>query len=190
MPETRSSSQSLDEALGAILKLLQRRRTPYMVMGGLALSVWGRVRATQDIDLAIALDDEQEAHFLDDLKRAHFLPATPRTVVGHRLLVCRYLKSTKGLPIEVDLFFARGLYQNRALGRAAEVSLGPRRLRVIAPEDLVLYKLLASRPIDLLDIQAVLEEQRGRLDRRYLKYWAQQLKLTKRLNAALNKLAK
>jgi len=169
--------------LSAILDLLERRRIPYMIMGGLALSVWGRVRVTQDVDLNLSLDEREEARFLNDLRQAHFLPASPRAIVGHRLLVCRYLKSTKGLPVQVDLFLARGAYQRQALRRAPVIPLGHRRLRIIAPEDLILYKWLADRPIDHLDVQAILEEQAGRLDLRYVTRWARQLGVSKHLRA-------
>ena len=166
-----------------MVQLLEHRRIPYMVMGGLALSAWGRVRATQDVDLSVSLDPEREHEFLDALRAAHFLPAVPRAIIGHRLVTCRYLKSTRGLPVQVDLLIARGAYQRQALARAVTVPFGGLRLRVIAPEDLILHKLLADRPIDHLDVQAVLEEQGGRLDRPYLTRWAKRLGVTSRLLA-------
>ena len=181
MSGTNPSRHSLHEALAAVLRLLGRRRIPYMVMGGLALSVWGRVRVTQDVDLALALPEDQEDSFLTELQKAHFLPAAPRILVGHRLLICRYLKSSKGLPVQVDLFFARGSYQARAIERAVEVKLGRRAVRVISAEDLILYKLLADRPIDQLDARSVVEEQGGRLDRDYLARWAKRLGLASQM---------
>ena len=169
------SSQAFDAALKASLRLLQRRQIPYMVMGGLGLSVWGRVRVTQDVDLVIGLHERDEEDFINGLIKAHFLPAAPKAIVGHRLLVCRYLKTTKGLPIEVDFFFARGAYQKQALRRAIKVALGRLEIRVIAPEDLILHKLLADRPIDRLDVQTIFEEQAGRLNTKYLTRWARRL---------------
>ena len=183
----KSSSRSLDEALSAILKVLEHRQVPYMVMGGLALSAWGRVRLTQVVDLSLGLDEQEETRFLEELQKAHFLPTTPRAIIGHRLLVCRYLKPTKGLPVEVDLFFARGDYQRQAIHRAVVVHVGHHRLRIIAPEDLILHKLLADRPIDRLDIQGILQEQAGRLDTRYLSQWARRLGLSKLLENLLKR---
>ena len=176
---------ALHEALGAILRLLKRRRIPCMLMGGLALSVWGRIRVTQDIDLAVALDENREPRFLEDLLRLHFLPDKPRPVLGHRLLVCRYLKQSRGLPVEVDLFFARGAYPRQALRRAVLLRIGSQQVRVISPEDLILYKLLADRPMDRLDVRGIAEEQGGRLDRSYLKRWARRLGISKRLQGVL-----
>ncbi len=180
--ETRSSrSRPLDEALSAIIRLLERRKIPYMVMGEMALSVWGRVRVTQDVDVAIALDEPGEGAFLKALRKADFLAAAPRALFGHRFLICRYLKPTRGLPVQVDLFFVRQEYQRQALGRAVTIRLGGQHLKVISAEDLILYKLLADRPIDEMDVQAIVEEQRVRLNRKYLSRWAKHLGLSQHL---------
>lgn len=176
-----SPSRELNEALGAVLRLLERQRIPSMVMGGLALAVWGRVRATQDVDISLGLEADEEVGLLEELRRTHFLPDVPRVILGHRLIVCRYLKSAYGLPVQVDLFVVRGEYQRQALARAIPMTLGGRRLRVIAPEDLILQKLLADRPIDRMDVHVILEEQAGRLNQTYLKRWARRLGVAKRL---------
>ncbi len=154
-----------------------------MVMGGLALSVWGRVRATQDVDVSLSIDPAKESALTEALLAADFLPSAPRAIRGHRLVTCRYLKSSRGMPVQVDFLLARGAYQHQSLHRASTVTMGRRRLRVIAPEDLILHKLLASRPLDLLDVQAVVEEQAGRLDWPYLRRWAKALGLTRQLRS-------
>ena len=156
-----------------------------MVIGGLALSIWGRVRVTQDVDLAVAADPADEQALSPHLYPAHFLPAAFRNLPEQRLLACRYLKSSKGLPVQVDLFFARGPYQLQAIGRAVRVRLGRQWVQVVAPEDLILYKLLADRPLDRLDARSVVEEQGRRLDRKYLNRQARSLGLGKKLSLLL-----
>jgi len=170
-----------------MVRLLKRQGVPYMLMGGMALAVWGRSRFTHDVDLAIALPEKEFPHFLEVLKKAFFLPAPPRPMLGSRLIACRYLKPSKGLPVQVDLLLARGIYQEQALQRAVTVSLGSLHLRVVSPEDLILLKLLAGRPMDELDVLAVLQEQAKTLDRKYLKHWARHLGLAKQLSALSGK---
>ncbi len=156
-----------------------------MVLGGMALGGFGRLRVTQDVDFAVAVDPSDEPAFVRELQRAHFLPAAPRSLPGHRLLVCRYLKSSRGLPVQVDFLMARVLYQTQAILRAVEMKFGREKARVISAEDLILYKLLADRPMDRLDAQAVIEEQGKRLNRAYLRRWARSLGLSKKLAALL-----
>ncbi|MBI4226994.1 MAG: hypothetical protein HY600_01820 [Candidatus Omnitrophica bacterium] len=187
MPGPDTSRRALDEALDALLTVLHHRRLPYMVVGGMALAVWGRVRLTQDVDVGLSCDPQGEAALIEALRKAHFLPAAPRAIVGHRLIVCRYLKSSHGLPIQVDLLLARDAYQRQAIRRAQPIPWGRRALRLIAPEDLLLYKLIADRPIDQLDAVSVVEEQAGRLDLTYLRRWAKPLGLTRRLQPLLTR---
>ncbi len=179
----KTSLQFLDEALQAALRVLKRHRIPYMVMGGAALSIWGRSRLTQDLDLSIWVEKEGEAGVMEALMRARFVPATPRPLLGHRLVVCRYLGMTRGLPIQVDFFFARGEYQRQAIRRAVEIHLDREKVRFVAPEDLILHKLLADRPIDRMDVRSILEEQAGRLNQKYLSRWIKHFKLSGRFQA-------
>lgn len=187
MPGPETSRRALDEALDALLTVLQRRHLPYMVVGGMALAVWGRVRLTQDVDVGLSCEPRDETALIDALQASHFLPAAPRAIIGHRLIICRYLKSSHGLPVQVDLLLARDAYQRQAIQRAVTVAWGRRTLRLITPEDLLLYKLIADRPIDRLDALTVVEEQAGRLNVAYLRRWAKPLGLTRRLQPLLTR---
>ena len=73
----------------------------------------------------------------------------------------------------------------QAIGRAVRVRLGRQWVQVVAPEDLILYKLLADRPLDRLDARSVVEEQGRRLDRKYLNRQARSLGLGKKLSLLL-----
>ena len=55
---------------------------------------------------------------------------------------------------------------------------------LVSPEDLILLKLLASRPRDLADIGDVLFTQ-GELDTTYLRHWADELGVRASLEQAL-----
>lgn len=57
-------------------------------------------------------------------------------------------------------------------------------LRVISAADLILFKLLADRPKDRLDVQNVLTVQ-GIPDPDYLATWAKRIGLDERLHRAL-----
>lgn len=61
-----------------------------------------------------------------------------------------------------------------------------RKAWVVSPEDLILLKLIASRPRDIADVFDVLLAQ-GQLDEEYLRNWANQLGVTSRLDDVLEK---
>ena len=56
---------------------------------------------------------------------------------------------------------------------------------VLAPEDLILLKLVAFRPKDTFDLETVIDATRELLDVDYLRGWADRLRLRDRLEAFL-----
>lgn len=49
----------LEEALRAVMSVLEELGLPYMLIGGMANLVWGEARTTQDIDLTVHVDPER-----------------------------------------------------------------------------------------------------------------------------------
>lgn len=56
---------------------------------------------------------------------------------------------------------------------------------VVSPEDLILLKLIASRPRDIGDVMDIFLAQ-GQLDEEYLRKWASELNLLDSLNRVMN----
>jgi hypothetical protein len=77
------------------------------------------------------------------------------------------------LDVRVDLLFAESEFQKQALARAVPSELLPPndQVRVLACEDLVLFKLLSGRMIDRADAAYLLRENRARLDFLHLQHW-------------------
>jgi hypothetical protein len=59
-----------------------------------------------------------------------------------------------------------------------------RTIWLVSPEDLVLLKLLAARPRDLVDVSDVLFMQ-GQLDLKYMRTWADKLGISAELESKL-----
>lgn len=58
------------EALAAAARALDRRGERFALVGGLAVSIHGEVRFTRDVDLAVAVADDQAAERLVYAMRA------------------------------------------------------------------------------------------------------------------------
>jgi hypothetical protein len=69
-----------------------------------------------------------------------------------------------------DLIVAATDYELHAISRAREERLGSQLARVLAPEDVIVLKLIAGRAQDLADIEAILAAKPA-LDERYLETW-------------------
>jgi len=86
--------------------------------------------------------------------------------------------------IDVDIFLAESKFQESLLARRQREDYEGRQIWFVSPEDLILLKLIAGRPRDLVDVQDVFFTQ-GQLDEAYLRRWAAALGVTERLEEAL-----
>jgi hypothetical protein len=164
------------------ITFLQRNKIPYAVMGGVALQVWGKERATRDIDITVSLDKIERSKFLNLLSQAGLkLIKQKKLLAEFQLIETHYHLPQINLPLEIDFFVAQTDYQKEVIARSVLIKIPNFEIKVIGPEDLILYKLLSYRIIDQVDVKNLLEEQKGRLDEKYLLFWAKQLRILSRL---------
>lgn len=83
------------------------------------------------------------------------------------------------------LFLAERPFQRELLNRRRLTETPDGNCWLASPEDLILFKLLASRPRDLLDVQDVLFTQ-CQLDEDYMRTWAAELGVEDKLQDALS----
>lgn len=163
----------LHETLLRFVDVLEARDVAYMIVGAVAVGVWGRPRTTLDIDVTIRADTAG----LEAIAAA----AAPLEFVVDRqwlewnpLLRGQQLRLTRG-GVMVDAMRPRDSHEEMALDRRRDVVVDTRRLWFAAPDDLVLMKLKAGRPRDFEDVVGILTSQGGALDRPYLFDWARRL---------------
>ena len=76
------------------------------------------------------------------------------------------------LGTRLDLLLAETPYDAPAVGRGREVDLEPGLpVRLCSPEDLVIYKLISTRPRDGEDARGVIRRQGAKLDDDYVLHW-------------------
>ena len=93
----------------------------YCLIGALALGVWGAVRATQDIDFLILLDDEQRDALMASLSAAGFHVDT-RWAELNPMAKDSFVRLSFGA-YAVDLMLARDAFHREALARRRKVTL-------------------------------------------------------------------
>ena len=181
---------SLEIALQTVVAVLNERKILYAVMGGLAVRVYAIPRFTNDVDLTISID-RQELPLLFDAFRAVGIEIPPPFRAG-------WLDSVAGLPlfkadlfqdersIEIDIFVSETEFQHSLILRRKKIETPAGEIWFVTPEDLILLKLIASRPRDLIDVQDILFTL-GQLDVQYMEYWAKELSIVEALRKALNR---
>jgi hypothetical protein len=154
-----------EQSLGELAALLDELRVPYMVIGGMANAVWGEPRATLDIDVTVWVPEPQIGEVIDALAaRLEVLVDEPRRFVADTRVLP--LRGPRG--VRVDLVFGLLSFEAEAIRRARAVEVGGTSVRFCTAEDLVLHKIISSRPRDLDDARGVVVRQAGVLDLGYL----------------------
>ncbi len=145
---------SLIPAIRALCNLLTVSGVPGALIGGVAASLQGQARATEDIDALLRLDERTLDRFLDLAMAQGFKPRIPDAVAFAKrsaVLLLEHETSRVG----VDLTICRLPFDSEAIDRAQSIVIEDLRFSVVAPEDLIVMKAIAHRPQDLQDIQAV-----------------------------------
>lgn len=153
---------------------------PMSVMGGIAVSMWKHIRATQDVDLLIAVRREEEPLLLDKLREAGLRAKREPPVMQlgeFRLLQLLYELPGTHIEVQVDLLMASSEYHLQALSRRIATPLSGLGMdvAVLACEDLILHKLIAGRLLDRADVGALLRANISTIDLGYLVEWANRL---------------
>ncbi len=170
--------------LDTVWSMLEPVGLPMAVVGGLALSAWKHVRATQDVDLLIGIGNSNSDELLQRLLPAGFRPKRDPPVIplkNSEVLQLLYEPPNVFVDLQIDLLLADTEYHREALTRRIPLTLPDvrREVYVLSCEDLILHKLIAGRMIDRADVSALLRANRTELDQDYLQRWVISLELTR-----------
>ena len=144
-----------------------------MLVGAVAVGVWGRPRATADIDVTVRVD----AAGLEGIVRAAGplgLDLDRQWREWNPLLRGAHVRLAAA-GVVVDAMRPRDSHEEGAVQRRRALTIETRQLWFVAPDDLILMKLKAGRPRDFEDAVSVLAVQREMLDEPYMTDWARRL---------------
>ncbi len=164
----------LQSALIDICELLQELGPPFALVGGVAASLRGRLRATEDIDLILLTDVDGALELVVRLEGTSFQPLFREY---ERVVRSAYILALEHLPsaITLDLAIGTSGFEQQIIRRAGIISIANVNVKVATAEDLILMKLLASRPQDEQDIVGILAVQGKSVDWGYCESVAREL---------------
>ncbi len=143
----------LIEELAAIVALLDRKRLPYALCGGLALAVHGAPRATVDIDLLIREEDEPAIR--EAVREAAYtLEAEPMQFAGGAVQLRRLckLEDAGDEVLVLDLMLVTELLEE-VWGTRQQVDWDFGKLWVVDRAGLIRLKTLRDSPQDRADLE-------------------------------------
>jgi len=160
----------LETALVEIASFLNEMQWSYMLIGGLAVALWGEPRATLDVDVSIWVEPED---FDEAVGR---ISASFRTIPD----ALGFARRSRVVPIVTsqgirgDLVLAALPQERSLIDRARRKMMGGVPIPVATVEDLILMKLISERQKDLDDAKRLLRRFGATLDAPYLEPQLQQ----------------
>lgn len=145
----------LEDALEALGRALDSLGSPWMVIGGLAVIARGVRRFTTDIDAVVQGDTVDVNALLKSLARNDIVPRIPDAkafATANLILLAAHEPSG----VELDLSFGWTGFEREALEARSQVAFGPVRIPVASAEDLIIFKVVAARAVDLQDARTLM----------------------------------
>ncbi|HEY1337901.1 MAG TPA: hypothetical protein VGF59_10350, partial [Bryobacteraceae bacterium] len=135
-------------------------------IGGIAVQRWSQARVTRDVDLTLLTGFGREDNFILPLLAEYSARMENAAEFARRTRVL-LLKTKAGTGIDVSLGALP--FEECAVKRATPWEAEPGvMLRTCSAEDLLIFKLFASRAIDIRDAEGIVVRNRKQLNWRYV----------------------
>lgn len=160
------------QILSELLAWFKQAEVNGIIIGGIAVSLIGRPRLTQDIDALVLLDNKKWDNFLQVGSPFGFIPRIKdalKFAQKNRVLLMRHDPSQ----IDIDISFGALPFEEEALKRSIKIKVGQLSIPLPTPEDLIIMKAVAHRAKDLADIESVLEANK-KLDLKRIRRWVKE----------------
>lgn len=159
--------------IAELLQSLADGQVQYVLVGGLAVQLHGFLRATFDIDLVLAMNDENLERFIAVAKNYGLTPSIPVPIDSlrnasqidqwHRekgMLAFSLREPQTGGGV-VDVLVRPEVSFESLITNAVVGDLFGRQVPIASIADLLVMKRIANRPKDRIDITALEKIQRG-----------------------------
>ncbi len=164
--------ESLFESLAALQEKLRAAGIPSAIIGGFAVGIWGEPRVTRDVDVKVLLKRDEAPRLLEVLS-PDYTSLQPDPLQALQRSGILFVQDEQGA--RLDLLLADTSFDAAAIERARPVELQPRVIATVcSPEDLIIYKMISTRPRDYEDAEGIIRRQGDALDDAYILGWLRQ----------------
>ncbi|MFH1774726.1 MAG: DUF6036 family nucleotidyltransferase [Methanobacteriota archaeon] len=160
--------RTLEEVARSIAKILNELKIDYAIVGGIAVSSWGNVRTTRDVDVIVSLEEKDIKKFVRALKKMNF-STTEKDMADALREKTHFTIFDRLSDYHID---AKGAYSEKdiqTLKTKKKVNLGRIKCYLASPEGTIADKLLLDSEQDIKDAEGIYARQMKNLDMRYLK---------------------
>src|SRR5215207_498541 len=139
-------------AVAAVQRLMDRYGGRGVLIGGIAASLLGRPRFTADVDAMLLASTEDVEQLIAAAAEEDLVPRNEDAATfarRYRILLLHHTASG----ISVDLSLGALPFEEEMVARSYLHDMGPLRVRLPTPEDLIIMKAIPRRPQDVQDIE-------------------------------------
>jgi hypothetical protein len=151
----------LFDTLKSLCTLLNDEHVDYCLIGGLAVAILAKPRATEDIDLLILIEEPQIPALVGLLKKRFKIIRGQNVMHFKNATICRTVLAApsdeQGGIVLVDFLLADHDTYRETLRNPLFLTVDSEKIPVARPESLIKMKELSNRPQDLLDVAALKE---------------------------------
>jgi hypothetical protein len=170
-----AAEADLVRSVGALQARLERSGIQSMVVGGLAVAVWGEPRLTRDADVKVLLQRDERRRLIEALEQDYRAVADDPDETLRRFGMLFVLDASG---VRIDLLLGETAFDAAAIERARDLpGSDTGGVRVCTAEDLIVYKLLSTRPRDRDDLVGIVRRQSLALDDAYVIHWLKQFEV-------------
>ena len=150
-----------------IFRTLNNEEVRYLVVGGVAVNLYGVVRATADIDIVVKLSHENVLRLSKAMDRLGYVPKIPVTIEDFAdpekreswirdkgMIVFSLYRPPRTLG-SIDVFVREPFDFEEAYSRRHVEVVGDIEIPLVSIDDLIYLKKEAARTQDLADIEAL-----------------------------------
>lgn len=150
-----------------LFRTLDRNEVRYLLIGGLAINIYGVERATMDIDLMLALDAENLQRFLKAAESLGLQPVLPMALsdladeaklhewIDNKHMLAFALRPPEASAPTVDILVQPKIGFEEAFSRRIDKELGGFKLSLASLDDLIALKSDTGRLHDASDVEAL-----------------------------------
>jgi hypothetical protein len=166
------------EVLKTISQRLEAAHIPFMLTGSFAMAYYGQPRMTRDLDLVVAMVEEDVHEIVARLSPDFYVDADDirSAILSQRLF--NLMHNATG--IKVDLIVRKSAeYRQVEFARRQPVEMSGVKTWIVSREDLILSKLVWAKEtnseLQRRDVRNLLDDT---VDRKYLDHWAHKIGVT------------
>lgn len=161
-----------ENVLEDLLRWFKSSAGEFLIIGGIAVSLLTRPRTTQDIDVLSLLDESQWDSFLKKGAQFGFEARITDALIfaqKNRVLLLRHKKSG----VNIDISFGYLPFEEESLKRKTLHKMGSLEVPLPTPEDLIIMKMVAHRPQDMIDVKTILQTY-PKLNHKRIQKWVKE----------------